>query len=70
MSKKVRCPFGKEIEKRLVDMDKSKKWLVDEVRKDTQKFFDAGYLQKILTGDKAPATVVASICKILAISKP
>lgn len=29
------CNFGKEIKKRLVDIDKNQEWLITEVRADT-----------------------------------
>ena len=65
VSKLVRCPFGKIVEKRLIDIDKSKSWLVQKVKEDTNKYFDAGYLQKILIGKRKPLSIIQSICKIL-----
>ena len=55
------CNFGKEIKKRLVDIDKNQEWLITEVRADTGLYFDTGYLHKILVG---------SISKILEIPIP
>ena len=59
------CNFGKEIKKRLVDIDKNQEWLITEVRADTGLYFDTGYLHKILVG-----RIVASISKILEIPIP
>ena len=36
------CNFGKEIKKRLVDIDKNQEWLITEVRADTGLYFDTG----------------------------
>ena len=33
------CNFGKEIKKRLVDIDKNQEWLITEVRADTGLYF-------------------------------
>ena len=70
MSKKPRCELGKEIEKRLVDIDQNQKWLIDSVRDDTGMFFDGSYLHKILTGKHRTPSIVTSICKILNIKNP
>lgn len=59
------CDFGKEIKKRLVDINQSQEWLISEVAQDTGKYFDGGYLQRILRGELATPGIVASIRKIL-----
>ena len=41
------CEFGKEIKKRLVDIEQTQEWLIAEVSKDTGKYFDSGYLHRI-----------------------
>lgn len=64
------CNFGKEIKKRLVDIDKNQEWLITEVRADTGLYFDTGYLHKILVGRIATPHIVASISKILEIPIP
>jgi hypothetical protein len=61
------CDFGKMVKKRLVDIDQTQKWLIDEVSKDTGLYFDDSYLRKILVGVCAPEKIIASICKILQI---
>ena len=45
------CDFGKEIKKRLVDINQTQEWLITEVSQDTGKYFDGGYLQRILRGE-------------------
>ena len=46
------CEFGKEIKKKLVDLDQTQEWLIEQVKADTGLFFDSSYLHKILTGKK------------------
>lgn len=64
------CSFGKEIKKRLVDIDKNQNWLIGQVQKDTGRYFDCGYLYKVLVGEAAPADIVASIRRILELGAP
>ena len=64
------CDFGKEIKKRLVDIDKNQEWLIAEVKADTGLYFDSGYLYKVLTGTLSTPSIVSSICKILDIHAP
>lgn len=64
------CDFGKEIKKRLVDIDQTQEWLITQVTKDTGKYFDSGYLHRILRGEIATPGIVMSISKILEIPAP
>ena len=59
------CDLGKEIKKRLVDINQTQAWLIAEVSKDTGKYFDSGYLHRILRGELSTPGIVASIRKIL-----
>lgn len=59
------CDFGKQVKKRLVDINQSQAWLITEVQRDTGKYFDSGYLHRILCGELATPGIVASIRKIL-----
>ena len=59
------CDFGKEIKKRLIDIDHTQEWLISEVRKDTGLFFDSSYLYKIMSGRQKNPTITNSIKKIL-----
>ena len=65
MSKKPLCHFGKEIEKRLVDVDQTQKWLIEEIHSDTGLYVDRSYMHKIKTGKLSSPKIVASIRKIL-----
>lgn len=64
------CDFGKEIKKRLVDIDQTQEWLITAVAKDTGKYFDSGYLHRILRGELSTPSIVTSISKILGIPVP
>ena len=64
-TKKPLCEFGQNIEIRLVKINRTNAWLIDQVAKDTGKYFDRSYLHKIKTGEIATPSIVASICKIL-----
>lgn len=59
------CEFGKNVKKRLVDIDQTQDWLIAQVRDETGLFFDSSYLHKILKGSRSPETIVAAINKIL-----
>ena len=59
------CDFGKEIKKRLVDIDKNQEWLIARVKDDTGLYFDSSYLYKVLVGNIATPSILASIRKIL-----
>lgn len=59
--------YSKQIKKRLIDIDKSQKWLVDEVQKETGLFFDGAYLSKIVNGNRNAPKIVAAINKVLEI---
>ena len=59
------CTFGKEIKKKLVDIDKNQEWLIAQVKKDTGLYFDSGYLYKIIVGNIATPKIIDSIRKIL-----
>ena len=64
------CDFGKEIKKKLVDIDQNQEWLIANVRSDTGLYFDSSYLYRILTGKVVTPSIVTSICKILDIPAP
>ena len=58
-------PFGKEIKKKLVDMDKNQSWLQEQVTEKTGLYFDCSYLNKIMTGKRHTPKIVQSIREIL-----
>ena len=57
--------FGVAVKKRLVDLNRTQKWLVDEVQSRTGKYFDNGYLQKLMTGRATSEPMRSVICEIL-----
>lgn len=59
------CNFGKEVKKKLVDIDQTQKWLMDQISKKTGLYMDGFYLHKILTGQSANPKIVAAIREIL-----
>ena len=60
--------FGKEIGKRLIDMEKNQVWLIERVRERTGLYFDSSYLYKIKTVQLATPKIVAAIRSILGLS--
>lgn len=61
------APFGKEIKKKLVDMDKNQNWLILEVASRTGLYFDSSYLHKIMTGQLNTPKIIQAIREILEI---
>ncbi len=57
--------FGKDIAKRLIDIDHDQVWLIDQVREKTGLYFDSSYLHKIRTGKLATPKILAAIREIL-----
>lgn len=57
--------FGKDIKKRLIDIDQSQEWLINEIRVKTGLFCDSGYLYKIMVGKRKAPTIVKAIHEIL-----
>lgn len=57
--------FGKEVKKRLVDINQNQIWLINQVKGKTGLFLDSGYLNKILTGRRNAPKVVQAIREIL-----
>lgn len=64
------CCFGKEVKKRLVDIDQTQEWLCKKVKEDTGLYFDSAYLSRILYGKIATPGIVNSICSILELPVP
>ena len=58
-------PFGKEIKKKLLDIDRDQNWLIEQVRRETGLYFDGSYLHKIMTGKLNTPGVVSTIREIL-----
>lgn len=63
------CDFGKEVKKKLVDIDQTQKWLIDQISAKTGLYMDGFYLHKILTGKSTNPKIVAAIREILLLSE-
>ena len=61
--------FGKDVAKRLIDIDRDQVWLIDQVREKTGLYFDSSYLHKIRTGKLATPKILAAIREILELPK-
>lgn len=42
--------FGKQVKIRLIELDKTQEWLIEQVKEKTGDFFDSSYLHRILSG--------------------
>ena len=58
-------PFGKEVKKRLVDLEQNQEWLMQQITAKTGLFVDSGYMHKIMTGQRNAPKVVQAIREIL-----
>lgn len=65
METAVLTPFGKSIKKRLVDMERTQAWLIEQVRVLTGLYFDRSYMHKIQTGQLSTPKIVQAIREIL-----
>lgn len=59
--------FGKEIKRRLIDLERPQTWLIEQVRAKTGLYFDDSYLYKIMVGTLNTPGIVAAINEILEI---
>ena len=57
--------FGKEVKKKLVDIDRTQAWLIEQVKVRTGLYFDDSYAYKILTGQLATPKIVQAIRDVL-----
>lgn len=57
--------FGMSVKMRLLEKNKTQKWLIEEVKSKTGKFFDSGYLQRLMTGKASSASMTVAIKEIL-----
>ena len=59
--------FKKTVKKRLIDLEKTDDWLIEQVKEKTGLFFDSSYLSKIFRGVRPAPKIRAAICEILSI---
>lgn len=57
--------FGKDIGKRLIDLERTQGWLIEQVRQMTGLYFDYSYIYKIKTGQLSTPKIVQAIREIL-----
>lgn len=57
--------YGKKISKRLIDLDKTQVWLIEQVKQKTGLYFDDSYLYKIKTAQVATPKIISAIDEIL-----
>jgi hypothetical protein len=65
----MKTAFAKEVEKKLIDMDKPLKWLIEEVRERTGLYFDSSYYTKLAHGKRNAPKIVAAIREIMDIDE-
>ncbi len=58
-------PFGLCVKKKLLDLGMTQKELEEEVNKRTGLFVDAGYMYKILTGQREAPKIAQAVREIL-----
>ena len=61
--------WAKKVKHRLIDLEKSQKWLCSEIEKKTGLFVDSGYLRRIYLGERKPPKVISAINEILEIEE-
>lgn len=59
--------FGLCVKTKLLQINKTQKWLAEEVSKQTGLYVDSGYMYKILTNQRNAPKIADAICKILSI---
>ena len=61
--------FGLCVKVKLLQKQKTQKWLAEEVTSKTGLYVDSGYMYKILTNQRNAPKIVESICEILSIEQ-
>lgn len=61
--------FGLCVKTKLLKINKTQKWLAEEVTRQTGLYVDSGYMYKILTSQREAPKIVDAICEILGINK-
>ena len=60
--------YAKEVKKKLIDMDKTQDWLIEQVKEVTGLYMDDSYLSKLFTGKRQAPKIVQAINQILGMS--
>ena len=61
--------FGLCVKVKLLQKQKTQKWLAEEVTNKTGLYVDSGYMHKILTGKRNAPKIIDAICEILSIEQ-
>lgn len=61
--------FGLCVKVKLLQKQKTQKWLAEEVTNKTGLYVDSGYMYKILTSQRTAPKIVDAICEILSIEQ-
>ena len=59
--------YGKEVKKKLIELDKSQTWLIEQVKEKTGMFVDCSVLNKVLTDRLNSKPIKTAINEILGI---
>lgn len=65
----VATAYGKEIAKRLIDLEKTQGWLIEQVKDKTGLYFDGSYLYRLRMGEIHNPRFVQAINEILGIEE-
>ncbi len=68
MKKRQPCKFGMAIKSRLLEMNQTQTWLIEEVKRITGLYVDSSLMFKIITGEREPAKIVQAIRSVLKLS--
>ena len=60
--------YEKTVKKRLIDMGRTQKWLIEQVSQQTKLYFDRSYLCKIFKGTQKNKKIIAAINQVLEIN--
>lgn len=63
----ARTEFGKAVKIKLIEIDKTQRWLMDQITEKTGLYIDDSYMHRILTGKYENEKVVECIKEILGI---
>lgn len=64
--KKELTSYGKKVKKKLIDLNKTQTWLIEEIKKELPTcYVDGSLLNKIFVGDVADSNIIPVINAIL-----
>ena len=57
--------YGKQIKRKLIDLEQTQAWLIESVKTETGLYFDGSYLYKIMIGTQKSPAIISAINKVL-----